>query len=269
ELESQSDLHLPLAIERAARFVESSEGGVIVQRRSVQRVNRRVDPGELGAVEEVENFAQELEVHLLFDVKPPGKPQVEVLHARPGEGVSPYQREAVGAAARAVEAPGRCIGQTAGDQSIVRKPGIKLEDRRYRPTVNQRLYEMAVSLQPWRVNGADYKFVTSVESRSAAFSFRIEDIERHVPRRDGLGGLTIINRLRYSVAAQKLKSAGESAIGLQHHRVIFRLDGARNLGQLRISGIRARATKDRDGERLTVKRPARNREGLIVDWNIQ
>src|SRR5262245_9235086 len=104
ELEAQTNLHLPLAVERAARFGNRCEGSVEGQRRTVQRVNGLVQSGDLGAIEKVKRFAQKLEVHFLLDIETSGDSQINVLHIRPRKSVARDQRQAVGTAARAVEA---------------------------------------------------------------------------------------------------------------------------------------------------------------------
>src|SRR5262249_16873903 len=81
ELESEPDLNLPLAEERAVgrgnRAESGCGAGVEIQRRhrmcrrdgDVQDVHRAVYAGDLHAVGYIEDLAQELYVHLLLDVE--------------------------------------------------------------------------------------------------------------------------------------------------------------------------------------------------------
>jgi hypothetical protein len=75
ELEAGTELNLAFAVKRAACFSKGAESGLICQRcrccRSTQIVGGGVDASELGAIQDVESFAQELYIHALIDVETP------------------------------------------------------------------------------------------------------------------------------------------------------------------------------------------------------
>src|SRR5215510_3371582 len=129
KLEAESDLHLPLAVEGATGLGKRSKERVKSQSVvRVQVVHPRVDPGELGAIEEIERLAQYLHVESFLDVELPGEPQINVFHAWRSKSVAFQQRKPVGTARRSVEIAGRPAAQVAGDEAVVRKASVILED---------------------------------------------------------------------------------------------------------------------------------------------
>ena len=69
ELESDSDLNLPLAEERTVGCGDCAELGIEVQRAADKVVHRAVYAGDQQGVRQIERLAKELQVRLFLDVE--------------------------------------------------------------------------------------------------------------------------------------------------------------------------------------------------------
>src|SRR5215471_18335316 len=183
EAEPDSQLHLPLAVERRLIGAGRKERRIWCKRLRPAHGNHsilvRVYAKYQRMVEQVEGLGDEVNSVPLFDSKLLGQPQVDVFKGRHLESVSRFKRHSERPAA-SVNAKGCAAGKAAINCFGSAKPILNGNNWGYLPPAQDRLCESAGAFPEKRhlPDGAGHKAARHVEVGPAALTLQIILVKR-------------------------------------------------------------------------------------------
>ena len=118
-----------------------------------------------------------------------------------------------------------------------------------RPSAIENLSRSAIPFFLRRPNGAGHEAIRNVEVCATTIQVEVIRISWSIRRRERYRRLPVVPRARSGIAGLELQAIGQTTIGLQHQRVIGRLDCATNFGELKKSNY-SRCV-DLNGDSLT------------------